>query len=130
MKITLFKRLLLFGAFLCFSAVSAQTVSGTVTDSSGPLPGANVLVKGTEYLNPEFVGDGWNITGVQNTSGRKFVIGGKRLYGTSCFNLSATGGPENPENNTYTLNVEIAPAFASMVFCTPTPDSPYVSVSI
>ena len=47
MKITLLKRLLLFGAFICFSAVSAQTVSGTVTDSSGPLPGASVVVKGT-----------------------------------------------------------------------------------
>lgn len=47
MKITLLKRLLLFGAFLCFAAVSAQTVSGTVTDSSGPLPGASIVVKGT-----------------------------------------------------------------------------------
>lgn len=47
MKITLLKRLLLFGAFICFSAVSAQMVSGTVTDSSGPLPGASVVVKGT-----------------------------------------------------------------------------------
>ncbi len=47
MKITLLKRLLLFGAFLCFSAVSAQTVSGTVADASGPLPGASVVVKGT-----------------------------------------------------------------------------------
>lgn len=47
MKITLLKRLLFFGAFICFSAVSAQTVSGTVTDASGPLPGASVVVKGT-----------------------------------------------------------------------------------
>ncbi len=47
MKITLLKRLLLFGAFFCFSAVSAQTVSGTVADASGPLPGASVVVKGT-----------------------------------------------------------------------------------
>lgn len=43
----LLKRLLLFGAFICFSAASAQTISGTVTDSSGPLPGASVVVKGT-----------------------------------------------------------------------------------
>ena len=47
MKITLLKRLLLFGAFICFSALSAQTVSGTVSDISGPLPGASVVVKGT-----------------------------------------------------------------------------------
>ena len=47
MKITLLKSLFVLGAFLCFSAVSAQTVSGTVSDASGPLPGASVLVKGT-----------------------------------------------------------------------------------
>ncbi|MDT0606692.1 SusC/RagA family TonB-linked outer membrane protein [Croceitalea rosinachiae] len=47
MKITLLKGLLLLGAFVCFSAVKAQTVSGTVSDANGPLPGASVLVKGT-----------------------------------------------------------------------------------
>jgi len=36
------------GAFLCFGLAKAQTVNGTVSDASaGPLPGANVLVKGT-----------------------------------------------------------------------------------
>ncbi|MEH6406229.1 MAG: TonB-dependent receptor [Leeuwenhoekiella sp.] len=39
---------LLFGLLLCFGFISAQqTVSGTVSDATGPLPGANVLVKGT-----------------------------------------------------------------------------------
>ncbi|ALM08091.1 TonB-dependent receptor [Sediminicola sp. YIK13] len=47
MKITLLKSLLLVGAFLCFGLAKAQTVSGTVSDASGPLPGASVLVKGT-----------------------------------------------------------------------------------
>ncbi len=47
MKITLMKRFLLLGAFLCFGLVKAQTVTGKVTDGVGPLPGANVLVKGT-----------------------------------------------------------------------------------
>ena len=47
MKITLFKGFLLIGAFLCFSMAQAQTVSGTVNDATGPLPGASVLVKGT-----------------------------------------------------------------------------------
>jgi iron complex outermembrane receptor protein len=39
----------LFGiVFLCFGMVNAQqTVSGTVTDASGPLPGATVAIKGT-----------------------------------------------------------------------------------
>jgi TonB-dependent SusC/RagA subfamily outer membrane receptor len=47
MKITLMKRFLLLGAFLCFGLAKAQTVTGKVTDAVGPLPGANVIVKGT-----------------------------------------------------------------------------------
>ena len=47
MKITLLKSLFLLGAFICFGTLQAQTVSGTVSDATGPLPGASVLVKGT-----------------------------------------------------------------------------------
>ncbi len=47
MKITLLKSLLLLGAFVCFGTIQAQTVTGTVSDASGPLPGASVVVKGT-----------------------------------------------------------------------------------
>ncbi|MEM8926953.1 MAG: SusC/RagA family TonB-linked outer membrane protein [Bacteroidota bacterium] len=47
MKITLLKSLLLLGTFICFGTIQAQTVTGTVSDASGPLPGASVVVKGT-----------------------------------------------------------------------------------
>ncbi|MEM9075830.1 MAG: TonB-dependent receptor [Bacteroidota bacterium] len=47
MKITLLRGFLFIGALLCFGMVKAQTVSGTVSDASGPLPGASVVVKGT-----------------------------------------------------------------------------------
>jgi TonB-linked SusC/RagA family outer membrane protein len=47
MKITLVKSLLVLGTFLCFGLSQAQEVSGTVSDASGPLPGASVLEKGT-----------------------------------------------------------------------------------
>ncbi len=47
MKISLRKSLLTLGALFSFLAVSAQTVTGNVSDASGPLPGATVLVKGT-----------------------------------------------------------------------------------
>lgn len=47
MKITLLKSLAMIGAFLCFGIAQAQEVSGTVSDAQGPLPGANVLEKGT-----------------------------------------------------------------------------------
>ncbi len=38
---------MLFLTILCTSLTYAQDVSGTVSDGSGPLPGASVLVKGT-----------------------------------------------------------------------------------
>ena len=46
------KQLLLLCIFLCSAFVGveglqAQTVTGTISEPSGPLPGANVLVKGT-----------------------------------------------------------------------------------
>ncbi|MCM4156561.1 SusC/RagA family TonB-linked outer membrane protein [Gramella sp. AN32] len=47
MKKTIFRSLLFSLAFLCFSMAKAQSVSGTVTDETGPLPGATVLVKDT-----------------------------------------------------------------------------------
>src|SRR5690606_6878936 len=47
MKTTFRKSLLLVGAFLCIGLVKAQTVSGTISDANGPLPGASVLIKGT-----------------------------------------------------------------------------------
>src|SRR5210317_484973 len=47
MKITLLRSLLLVGAFLCFGWAQAQEVSGNVSDATGPLPGASVVVKGT-----------------------------------------------------------------------------------
>jgi len=41
------KGFLFFAALLCFGMTEAQTVSGTVSDNQGPLPGATVVVKGT-----------------------------------------------------------------------------------
>ncbi|WP_209405331.1 TonB-dependent receptor [Pseudozobellia sp. WGM2] len=47
MRGTILKSFLLVGAFLCYGISMAQTVSGNVSDETGPLAGANVLVKGT-----------------------------------------------------------------------------------
>ena len=47
MKITLLKSLIVLGAFLSFGLIQAQEVTGTVSDASGPLPGASVIEKGT-----------------------------------------------------------------------------------
>lgn len=45
MKNSLLKNLLFLGAFLAFGFIQAQSISGTVSDANGPLPGANVLLK-------------------------------------------------------------------------------------
>ena len=47
MKNKLLKKLLLPMVMLFGSFVYAQSVSGVVSDASGPLPGVNVIVKGT-----------------------------------------------------------------------------------
>lgn len=47
MKLNFLKYALLFVAVLSFGFVSAQQISGTISDENGPLPGATVLVKGT-----------------------------------------------------------------------------------
>ncbi|MBC9795446.1 SusC/RagA family TonB-linked outer membrane protein [Sinomicrobium weinanense] len=48
MKTILRKELVFFTALFCIGIAQAQiTVSGTVSDAAGPLPGANIVVKGT-----------------------------------------------------------------------------------
>jgi TonB-linked SusC/RagA family outer membrane protein len=47
MKNSLLKGLMVFLTVLCTSMAYSQDVSGTVSDASGPLPGASILVKGT-----------------------------------------------------------------------------------
>ena len=51
-------------AFILCSGLTAQTVSGTVTDENGdPLPGANVIVSGT------LKGSAADVSGVYSISG-------------------------------------------------------------
>jgi len=47
MKFKLLKQLMFLGIMLCGSVIFAQTITGTVTGDGGPLPGVNVIVKGT-----------------------------------------------------------------------------------
>lgn len=47
MKNYLFKKLLFILGIVASSSLSAQSITGIITDASGPLPGANVFVKNT-----------------------------------------------------------------------------------
>ncbi len=49
MKIKLLKSILAFTFFILFSSLQAQNVKGKVTDGTGPLPGANIVIKGTTH---------------------------------------------------------------------------------
>jgi len=42
-----YRSLLILGIFMVCGFANAQTVTGTVTDANGPLPGASVIIKGT-----------------------------------------------------------------------------------
>jgi len=47
MKDLIFKKLPFVVALLFLGTIQAQTITGTVSDALGPLPGVNVLVKNT-----------------------------------------------------------------------------------
>ncbi len=47
MRKKLFKKLLFLAVFVLSVSMYSQNITGTISDSSGPLPGANVIVKGT-----------------------------------------------------------------------------------
>src|SRR5690606_31920477 len=80
MKITLFKSFLLLGALLSFGLVKGQTVTGTVSDQSGPLPGANVLVKGTTNGTQTDFDGNYSLDNVQSNATLVFsYIGYKRV---------------------------------------------------
>ncbi|RAV28147.1 SusC/RagA family TonB-linked outer membrane protein [Sinomicrobium soli] len=66
MKTTLMRKLVFFAVLFCAVAtIQAQvTVSGTVSDQNGPLPGANIVVKGTtQGTQTDFDGN-YTLTGV------------------------------------------------------------------
>ncbi len=48
MKISLLKQLMFLSIMLFTGVIFSQTVSGTVTGDDGPLPGVNIIVKGTQ----------------------------------------------------------------------------------
>lgn len=94
MKITLLKSFLLLGAFLCFGLAKAQTVSGTVSDANGPLPGASVLVKGTTNGTQTDFDGNYTLDGIDDTATLVFSYIGYRTV-------------EMPVNGRSTINVTL-----------------------
>ena len=105
MKLKLLKSFLLFGTFLCFGLASAQEVSGTVSDATGPLPGASVVVKGTT-------------NGAQTDFDGNFIISDVDASSTLVFSYIGYKTQEVVVGNQTTLNImmeEDAQALAEVV---------------
>lgn len=94
MKITLLRSFVLLGAFLCFGLVKAQTVSGTVSDSNGPLPGASVLVQGTT-------------NGTQTDFDGNYTLNDVAGDATLVFSYIGFSSQEIPVNGQSTINVTL-----------------------
>ena len=92
MKITLLRSFLLVGAFLCFGWAQAQEVSGNVSDASGPLPGASVVVKGTT-------------NGTQTDFDGNYTLDGVDANAVLVFSYIGYATQEVPVNGRSTINV-------------------------
>lgn len=66
MKKMIFRSLLGVLTFLCFSMGQAQTVTGTVVDETGPLPGVNVSIRGTSTGTTTDFDGVYSLSGVPN----------------------------------------------------------------
>ncbi|SIS41610.1 iron complex outermembrane recepter protein [Zobellia uliginosa] len=94
MKITLLKNLVMLAAFLSFGIAQAQEVSGTVSDASGPLPGASIVVKGTT-------------TGAQTDFDGNYTLSGVPEDATLVFSYIGYASQEIPVNGQSTINVTL-----------------------
>ncbi|WP_446050723.1 carboxypeptidase-like regulatory domain-containing protein, partial [Zobellia laminariae] len=94
MKIMLLKNLVMVAAFLSFGIAQAQDVSGTVSDASGPLPGASVVIKGTT-------------TGAQTDFDGNYAISGVPEDATLIFSYIGFASQEVPVNGQSTVNVTL-----------------------
>ena len=90
---------------MCFGLASAQEVSGTVSDATGPLPGASVVVKGTT-------------NGAQTDFDGNFIISDVDASSTLVFSYIGYKTQEVVVGNQTTLNImmeEDAQALAEVV---------------
>ena len=94
MKNKLLKKVMLPCLFLIGSIVYAQTVSGVVSDASGPIPGVNVLVKGTT-------------TGTQTDFDGNYSVNVSSADAVLVFSFLGYSTQEIPVNGQTTINVTL-----------------------
>ena len=101
MKNKLLKKVMLPCLFLIGSVVYAQTVSGVVSDASGPIPGVNVLVKGTT-------------TGTQTDFDGNYSLDVGSPDAVLVFSFLGYATQEIPVNGQTTINVTLAEDIAQL----------------
>jgi iron complex outermembrane receptor protein len=94
MKNKLLKKLLLPCLLLIGSFMYAQTVSGVVSDASGPIPGVNILVKGTA-------------TGTQTDFDGNYSLNVSSADAVLVFSFIGYASQEVPVNGQSTINVTL-----------------------
>ncbi len=94
MKNSLLRGFAFLSAFLMFGFAQAQTVSGTVSDSSGPLPGANIIVKGTS-------------NGTQSDFDGNYTLNNVAADAVLVFSYVGFESQEVPVNGRSTINVTL-----------------------
>jgi iron complex outermembrane receptor protein len=101
MKNKLLKKVMLPCLFLIGSIVYAQTVSGVVSDASGPIPGVNVLVKGTT-------------TGTQTDFDGNYSVNVSSADAVLVFSFLGYASQEIPVNGQTTINVTLQEDIAQL----------------
>ncbi|HKK12044.1 MAG TPA: carboxypeptidase-like regulatory domain-containing protein, partial [Flavobacteriaceae bacterium] len=101
MKNKLLKKVMLPCLFLIGSVVYAQTVSGVVSDASGPIPGVNVLVKGTT-------------TGTQTDFDGNYSLDVSTPDAVLVFSFLGYATQEIPVNGQTTINVTMSEDIAQL----------------
>ncbi len=101
MKNKLLKKVMLPVIFIIGSIVYAQTVSGVVSDASGPIPGVNVLVKGTT-------------TGTQTDFDGNYSLDVGNPNAVLVFSFLGYATQEIPVNGQTTINVTLAEDVAQL----------------
>ena len=101
MKNKLLKKVMLPCLFLIGSIVYAQTVSGVVSDASGPIPGVNVLVKGTT-------------TGTQTDFDGNYSLDVSSADAVLVFSFLGYATQEIPVNGQSTINVTLSEDVAQL----------------
>jgi len=101
MKNKLLKKVMLPCLFLIGSIVYAQTVSGVVSDASGPIPGVNVLVKGTT-------------TGTQTDFDGNYSVNVNSADAVLVFSFLGYATQEIPVNGQTTINVTLLEDVAAL----------------